>query len=78
MSATVGRAARKNDSVLPAQSWNSSQTKVGFSLSSMALAIFAPSDLGRARTEAMRPQKPRKSLRETPRLSSSLTNRLSE
>jgi hypothetical protein len=49
-SAAVGRPARRNDSVLPAQSWNSSQTSVGFSPLAIASAIFATALRGSANT----------------------------
>jgi hypothetical protein len=74
MSAAVGRAERRNDSVLPAQSWNSSQTRTGFSLVWMASAIWPTVERGIARTEAMTPQKLMKSRLDTPLLSSSWYN----
>ena len=77
MSATVGRAARRNDSVFPQQSWNSSQTRIGFSVCWMALATCAESEAGRASAEVITVQKPRNSRRETPRRRSSSMNQLS-
>src|SRR5450830_1050842 len=77
-SAAVGRSARRKDSELPAQSWNSSQTITGFSVFAISEAILAPTLLGSARAEAMTPQKPMNSRRETPRRSSSLKNQLFE
>src|ERR1700693_4994726 len=77
-SAAVGRSARRKDSVLPAQSWNSSQTSTGFSVLAISAAILAPTLLGSARAEAMTPQKPMNSRRETPLRSSSLKNQLFE
>ena len=71
ISATVGRLERRNDSVLPAQSWNSSHTRVGFSAVSMAAAICAAKLRGRARAEAVAAQNPRNSRRDTPRAASS-------
>ncbi len=78
MSATVGRAARRNDSVFPQQSWNSSQTRTGFSAFWIPAAMAAAADRGRASTAAMAEQKPMKSRRETPRASSSCRNQLSD
>src|SRR5512141_1410725 len=77
MSATVGRLARRNDSVFPAQSWNSSQTSTGRSVSPIAVAIFLPTVFGSARAVAITEQNPRKFLRETPRRSSSSRNQFS-
>ena len=54
ISATVGRDARRNDSVFPAQSWNSSQTSVGFAAVSTAFAMRLPKTLGRARADGHR------------------------
>jgi hypothetical protein len=71
MSAALGRPERRNDSELPAQSWNSSQTSVGFGFVSIASAIADAIDFGSASTEAITPQKLRNWRRETPRLSSS-------
>src|ERR1035438_5411776 len=74
MSATVGLVALRNDSVFPAQSWNSSQTMTGFSAFRTASAILAPKTFGRASAVAITPQKLTKSRRETPRCSSSVSN----
>ncbi len=77
MSAVVGREARRNDSVFPQQSWNSSQTRTGFSVFWSALATCADSEAGRASAEVITVQNPRNSRRDTPRLLSSPTNQLS-
>jgi hypothetical protein len=53
MSAALGRPERRNDSELPAQSWNSSQTSVGFGFVSIASAIADAIDFGSASTEAI-------------------------
>ena len=60
--------------MLPAQSWNSSQTSTGFSVFWTSAAIRAPTVLGRASAEAMTVQKPMNSRRDTPRRSSSCRN----
>src|SRR3974377_953170 len=70
-SATVGWVARSKDSVLPAQSWNSSHTRIGRASFSIAAAIAGVAVSGRPRTAAIEAQKPRKSRREMPRCSSS-------
>src|SRR5271165_3626454 len=70
-SATVGWVARRKDSVLPAQSWNSSQTRTGLGLFSTASAIARPAVSGSPRTAAIDAQNPKKSRREMPRCSSS-------
>src|SRR5450759_2388090 len=74
MSATVGLVALRNDSVFPAQSWNSSHTMTGFSAFRTASAILAPKTLGRARAVAITPQKLTNSRRDTPRWFSSISN----
>ena len=76
--AAVGREARRNDSVFPQQSWNSSQTRTGFSVFWISAAMASAADRGRASTAAMAEQKPTKSRRETPRDSSSCWNQLSD
>ena len=65
-SATVGWPARRSDSVLPAQSWNSSQTRIGLASSSTAAAIAGPAVSGSPRTAAIDAQNVRKSRREMP------------
>ena len=65
--------------MLPAQSWNSSQTSTGFSVfCDLGGDPGAATLLGRARAEAITPQKPMNSRRETPRRPSSLKNQLFE
>jgi hypothetical protein len=72
----VGFVARRNDSVLPAQSWNSSQTTTGFTFFSSAAAILAPADRGSESAAATPAQKVKKLRRETPRLASSRRRKL--
>jgi hypothetical protein len=74
MSTALGRLARRKDSVLPQQSWNSSQTRTGFSVFLTASAMTAAAERGSASIDAMAAQKPTKSRRETPRVFSSETS----
>ena len=46
ISATLGEPERRNDSVLPAQSWNSSQTTIGFFTVCSALAMVVAAEAG--------------------------------
>ena len=60
--------------MFPAQSWNSSQTRIGFSVRSTASAICAAAVSGSASAAAIVAQKPRNSRRFTPRCASSVAN----
>src|SRR5208282_1283947 len=71
MSATVGWLARRNDSELPQQSWNSSQTRIGFASCSIAAAMARVAASGSPRTAAIDAQNPMNSRREMPRSLSS-------
>ncbi len=70
-SATVGWLLRSIDSVLPAQSWNSSQTTTGLRLgSSRALTICGVIACGSASSAVIADANPRNRRRLTPRLAS--------
>ena len=74
MSAAEGRAALRKDSVFPAQSWNSSHTRVGFRPEAMAWANSAPAERGNIRMPATEEQKAANSRLVTPLRSNSVTS----
>jgi hypothetical protein len=67
----VGRAARRKDSVFPAQSWNSSHTRIGFFAFASAAAMRGAKTAGSASAEAIAEQNRMKSRRDRPRRSHS-------